>query len=458
MLPMQREFDKIIRGLFPEGETVLLAVSGGRDSMCMTDLFMHSHVDFVVANCNFHLRGDESDGDSEMVASWCKAKGIECISGDFDTIAYASQKGISIEMAARELRYDWFDKLCLDRGFSALAVAHNANDNAETLMLNMLRGSGIKGMTGMKTVSVLPVAGSRVKLVRPLLSFSRKMITEYVFSHSVPFREDSSNAETEFKRNKLRHLAFPIFEKINPSFLESFTRDMSNLSQVEAFALTSFEALRPNLVNFENAETLRLSVPALKSDVHLEYLLHCLLDVYGFTASDINSLSELLLHSETISGKTFFSSEWRLTTTSSEIIVSKIQPERYSSLTIGKPGVYELEGIHFSVEFCSMSSSIDLKRDPTLIIADSSALNFPFVVRNWREGDWMVPLGMHGRKKLSDMFVDLKMSILQKRKALVIEASTHTQSRVLALLGHRIDDSLKVRDNTASVVIVKILS
>lgn len=484
---MQKRFNTTIRGLFPEGETVLLAVSGGIDSMCMAELFLHSGVPFAVANCNFHLRGEESDGDTEMVRSWCRYHGTEFHCRDFDTAAYADENGLSIEMAARELRYSWFDSLCREKGYCAVAVAHNANDNAETMVLNMLRGSGIKGMTGMRLMSMVPVPGASAPLCRPLLQFTRKEIEEFVAAYEVPFREDSTNAETEYRRNKVRHLIFPQFEQINPSFIEALGRDMANLSQVSAVADSWYSAVRQKVVCFEGTEGMRISAQALSEVGNTGYLLYRLLEPYGFNGSDIASIEALLSEQDasdaagrTVSGKVFKAGEWQVVTSSSELIVRKAETRIpgfcLSSLKAGQtvvendafvvvegPGTYELAGVKFSVSVEDRDPEMPLRQPDGVTAADAGTMVLPFLVRRWRNGDWMMPIGLHGKKKLSDMFVDLKMSLVDKEKALVavvpgMNSLEDGPVRVAALLGRRIDETVKITADSRKIVIVRILS
>lgn len=473
---MQKRFDNTVRGLFPDGGTVLLAVSGGIDSMCMADLFLHSGIPFAVANCNFHLRGEESDGDSMMVQEWCRHHGTGFHGRDFDTEAYAAEHGQSIEMAARELRYRWFGDLCREHGYVALAVAHNANDNAETMILNMLRGTGIKGMTGMKLMSMVPVPGSATPLCRPLLQFSRREIEGYVAAHEVPFREDSTNAETEFRRNRIRHLVFPELESINPSFLEALGRDMANLAQVSAVADSWYAHARAEVVSHESPDGLRISVQALRDKGNVGYLLYRILEQYGFPGSDIASL-ETLLDSATLSGKVFLAGDWQLVTSSSELIVRRAPSgngimrfsgtvpvaENDGCVVVEGPGIYELCGVRFSVSVEDRNPDMPLRQRDGVTAADAGTMGIPFLVRRWHAGDWMVPLGLHGRKKLSDMFVDLKMSLVDKETALVavvpgMNPEPDPPVRVAALLGRRIDESVKITPDSRKVVIVRILS
>lgn len=493
---MQKRFDDIVRGLFPEGGTVLLAVSGGMDSMCMANLFLHSaqNLSFAVANCNFHLRGDESDGDSAMVKSWCERNSIVCHQKDFSTKLYAQDNSLSIEMAARELRYEWFDSLCREYSYSALVVAHNLNDNAETMMLNLLRGTGIKGMLGIQAETKIPVDGSQIKLVRPLLAFSRTEIEDYVKANKIDYRDDHTNFDNEYRRNKLRNLVFPIFKEINPSFLSAFAKDIANLSQVSDVADAYYKMQREKIVLYEDADQLRIDVKQLRENDHVPYMLYRLLEPYGFNSSDISSLTSLLSSDGTFSGKVFTCQHCRLVTSSSEISVTRLplsSSERchdsYSdavsatclehhsvrshlhdfsienSVVVRGSGNYELSGIRFSVEIVDRTSDLSPKQPAGISMFDAEAFSFPFIVRKWKNGDWMKPIGLHGRKKLSDMFVDLKMSLTDKERALVAVVpgmnplEEEKSIRVASLLGKRVDESVKVKDDTDKVVIVRIL-
>ena len=450
---MRERFDRILKGLLPDGEAVLLAVSGGIDSMCMADLFLGSasHVPFAVAHCNFHLRGDESDLDEALVREWAESHGSIFIKKDFGTLEYAASKGISVEMAARELRYGWFAEVCRERGFSALAVAHNANDNAETMILNLLRGTGVKGMTGMRHRS--PLQGSDASLIRPLLGFPRKDIHEYAVSHGLKWREDSTNADSAYKRNCVRNEIFPLFERLNPSFLATLNKDMERFAQVQSVAdeyvrSVSAEVVRSGSDGLPVIDHRKL---ALKRD--WEYVLFRILEPFGFASPVVSDLADLLRRGGTVSGKTFVSDEYSVVTTAGEIVISQVAGlVEETALTIEDPGTYSLDGIRFSV-----SLSDDVKNVRTAVGEtrfDSARIPFPFTIRHWRNGDWMRPSGMRGRKKLSDMFVDLGFGLPEKRKAFVI---ADEGSRVLALIGHRIDDSVKVTKATSSVTIVRLI-
>ena len=210
---------------------LLVAVSGGIDSMCLAEKVRLEGGPFAMAHCNFSLRGEASDGDEAFVRDWAASHGIPFHAKRFDTQAFASAQGISVEMAARRLRYRWFGELCREHGYEAVAVAHNANDNAETLILNLLRGTGLRGITGMKASGFIPDPDfGDIPLLRPLLGLTREEIEAFAHAHKLSWREDATNAENDYKRNKIRNLVFPVFREINPSFIQTLNRDMERFS------------------------------------------------------------------------------------------------------------------------------------------------------------------------------------------------------------------------------------
>ena len=576
---IQKSFDRTIVGLVPEKETALLAVSGGIDSICLASLFLNSSAGrrFAVAHCNFHLRGEDSDSDEALVAAWCGRNGVRYHKADFDTEQYASSHNVSIEMAARELRYDWFASLCRDNGYYGVAVAHNANDNAETLILNLLRGTGLRGVTGMQVETVVPVTRnelSGVRLLRPMLSFSRKQIEEYVAANSLEYHDDRTNAETVYKRNRIRHLVFPVFESLNPSFLTTFAREMNAFSEVQEIADDYFISVRESVCEPAGKDDLlRVNAVRLCHLKHYKYVLYRLLEVYGFRDRLLEPVVRLLESGKTFSGKVFEAPGYELITAGECLIVRKaarvvpdstvvseradvhgdrtnlqgglrggvtvgtpvgVQGGKRGSVMVGKwggtqngaqvdkqggapggaqvdkqggtPGGAQVDnqGGEFSpvtsenhgLEECcglagrgsaSITSSFvgsglsysglagrgsarrsrgmlmtsgpvineneacsvvrttgeyvfddfrvnvsvsEAGADPVadakslaregIAAFSSEALTLPFLLRGWQNGDWMRPVGLNGKKKLSDIFTGLRLSIEEKSRALVI--------------------------------------
>lgn len=450
---MRERFDRILKGLLPDGEAVLLAVSGGVDSMCMADLFLNSaaKVRFALAHCNFHLRGEESDSDEALVMAWAESHGIIFIKKDFDTLGYAASNGVSVEMAARKLRYGWFAEMCREQGYAALAVAHNANDNAETMILNMLRGTGVKGMTGMRRSSLLP--GSDALLIRPLLDFPRKDIHEYAVLHGLLWHEDSTNADSAYKRNCIRNEIFPLFARLNPSFLTTLNEDMERFAQVQSIADEYVRSVSAEVVRHGSDGLPVIDHQKLTSKKDWEYVLFRLLEPFGFSSSVVADLASVLKSGGTVSGRTFIADEYLAVTSAREIVIYPVaEPVEAIEITIEGPGIYSLNGVKFSVLLSDDVNNVKTVSGETKF--DTAKCPFPFTIRHWRNGDWMRPLGMKGRKKLSDMFVDLKFSLPEKEKALVI---ADEGSHILALIGHRIDDLVKVTKDSTSVTIIRLI-
>lgn len=431
---------------------MLLAVSGGRDSMVMAELCRRCGVPFAVAHCNFSLRGQESDSDEALVASWCASHGVKMHSVRFDTQAFASENGISVEMAARELRYGWFARLCREQGYCALAVAHNANDNAETLMLNLLRGTGLKGICGMRTNGPFPYPGcSDLVLLRPMLRFSREQITRFALENDVPFRDDSTNEGTDYKRNKLRHKVFPVFGEINPSFLQTLSRDMEYFCSAQEVLDGEYASLKASICTSEG-DSVRIPLASFKALA--PYMQYRMMEEYGFNADAMESLSAMLEAEGTFSGKVLRNPAYELFTAPEELIVRPVRERSgRQPVVVEGPGEYDCCGVRFCVEVLDREKDMPLKQPLGTVAVDADKLPFPFTVRGFAEGDWMVPLGMRGRKKLSDIFTDLHIPVPDKEKALVIASEG---GRVLSLLGLRIDGSVKVTDKTERILRITI--
>ena len=460
----------------------LLAVSGGMDSMCMADLFLHwiGADSFAIAHCNFHLRGAESDGDEDLVKAWADSNGVRMHRVDFDTEVYAREHGVSIEMAARDLRYSWFEQLCNEYGYDVVAVAHNANDNAETLMLNLLRGTGLNGLHGMAAVSG--------NIFRPLLEVTRKQIEGYVLAHKVPYRHDSSNFESEYKRNRIRNEVFPVFETINPSFVRTLNREIGYFAEAGSIVEDWCRTQLPTILTPANQtscsperseESLTISIPSLLATDHWRYLLYYILQQYGFNSQTIASVENLLESDRTISGKRFESPSHILRTERDKMILfhnettgqadadgvySKVIHDLIGDICIPVrgTGVYNLGGVRWQVEVLDWSSDIPLKQPQGVLIADADKLMLPFVCRPWRQGDWFVPLGMRGRKKVSDLFADLKYTSTEKAAAVMI-VDTRTeglaeQQHIAGVLGVRVDNCYKVTAETKRIIRLTILN
>ena len=449
----------------------LLAVSGGIDSMCMAEIFVRRcPCDcLAVAHCNFNLRGEESDGDEALVRDWAEEHGVVFHVRSFDTKGFAHEHGVSIEMAARELRYRWFAELCVAGGYDEVAVAHNANDNAETLILNLLRGSGLKGLTGMLPVSELPYSEwTSAKLVRPLLDMTRKQIEGFALANRVRYRNDSTNFSSEYKRNMLRNEVFPVFEKINPSVIRTLNRDMGYLMEVGEIVSDWAQEQLQDVLSCHPEDRLeegrrpdvRISYTSLKSKNHWRYLLYHILQPYGFNSATIASLEDLLSSDRTISGKRFEAVDHVLLTERDAFcIVRRPMKEETAGdiiMTVRATGTYHFNGRAFKVELLDRTCDMSLKQPEGVLVMDADRLRFPFVLRPWRNGDWLIPLGMRGKKKVSDLFADLKYDSFMKASAVLI-ADVQTEGmaesqHIAGIAGVRIDDRYKITSSTRRLI------
>ena len=434
----------------------LLAVSGGMDSMCMADLFVRTCglSDIAIAHCNFNLRNDESDGDESLVREWAAQWNLKVHVVSFDTVSYAKAHDMSIEMAARELRYAWFARLCLQHGYSYVAVAHHADDNAETMLLNMTRGTGIKGMTGMKNVSELPCPEVSVpaRLARPMLGFTRKQIEGYVLKHKVPFRNDSSNFSVDYRRNRIRHEIFPVMKKLNPSFVSTLNREMAYLEDASGIVDEWCRTVERDIVT-QADENIRISIEKLLSHKQWRYLLYHILEPYGFNSATLASIENLLLSDRTFSGKRFLSETHELITERKELVVSELHDDDSDEgqLVINEAGLYRFNDVNIVVEICPWTKDMPLKQPEGVQIFDASKLEFPIVFRRWSIGDWLIPLGMRGKRKVSDIFSDMKYDSAAKNNAIVMTDGTGCQ-RVAALLWVRMDSRYKVDAQTDTII------
>lgn len=404
-------------------KNILLAVSGGIDSMYLanraSELFPGALL--ALAHCNFCLRGEESDGDEAFVRQWCRERGLECHVKRFDTIGYAEAHGLSTEMAARELRYGWFAQLCSEYGYEATAIAHNADDDAETLMLNLIRGTGLRGISGM---------GERPGIVRPLLRISREEIRKWMLEHGCSWREDSTNAQSLYKRNVLRNEIFPRLRDLNPSLTATLCEDMERFAQAGAIVEDYWLDARERVLCGDGSIDLR----ALLGLKHWEYVLWRLLEGSGIRKGEFEDLRDTLRSGRQIGGKRF--GPVVATSTRLELCPTSV-----------------CDGPELLCEMLPREALSSLKQEEGCLVLDADKVPQPLRIRHFQPGDWMRPLGMGGRrKKLSDILKELGYTVGSKAGVRVLEIEG---SHVGAILCSRIDETLKVDGTTSRVLRLK---
>ena len=449
---MQDRFDKVL-GRLTSGRPdcrILLAVSGGIDSMTMAGLFLNSalRLSFAVAHFNFRLRGADSDGDEALVRDWCRQQGVAFFRQEADARAFAAAQGLSVEMAARRLRYDWFAQLCRDEGFTHLAVAHNLDDRAETLLLHLLRGTGERGLAGIRADVPLPGSGDgpgRVRLIRPLLDFSRREIEAFALRAGVPFRIDATNADTAIPRNRIRHEVFPQLAQINPSFLRTFQTEMRHFGEAEQILDEVFAAGRADICS-ERDGVLCIDIPALRRKGQCGWWLYRLLEGCGFNADQLGQIERSL---DALSGKTFLSATHRLVKDRREL---RVYP-------LSLPGSADLTD-RLDVRTFAVFAGFDPQQKPDdVLFVDADLVRLPLSARPPRAGDRFRPFGMHrGSKLLSDFFTDLKLDVAQKQREVVVTMQNENGDEVIvAIAGRRIDDRFKITAATRTVAAISFL-
>lgn len=414
---------------FLEGKKLLIACSGGLDSVVLTHLLNQLNFEIALAHCNFSLRGKESDGDEMFVVGLAKQMNISVFAETFDTHKFAEDHKVSTQMAARTLRYEWFDGILKNFKYDYLLTAHHLDDDLETFFINLSRGTGISGLTGIPSING--------NVIRPLLAFSREEIIAYAKKNTLKWREDSSNQKADYLRNKLRLEVLPLFKETNESLLNNFKKTQKNL-QSSKNLIEDYMALIYNLAVSEDEDFYRINIQKLKELPNTKDLLYELLNGFGFTEWDDVSA---LLNAQT--GKQLFSKTHRLLKNRNEFLLSKID--------------YNSQDEEFFVSESGIVSPVNLKIEPVisigetdknLIYLDSKKLNFPLKIRKWKEGDSFQPFGLKGRKKLSKFFKDEKMSLIQKDKIWLLLSN----EKIVWVIGHRMEDHFKVNKDTEKIM------
>ena len=416
--------------LIAEGDKVILALSGGIDSMVLAYLLLKTKVQFVAAHCNFHLRGEESDGDEKFVRKFAEKNGIHCFVKHFDTEKYAEENGISIEMAARDLRYSWFEELRQQLGYDRIAVAHHADDQAETFFINLLRGAGLNGLKGMK-----PQNGV---IIRPLLWASREQIRKYAVENHVVWREDHTNAESVYLRNKIRNQLLPTFDELHPEARQGLYKSLKHLaSENELYRGLLKEKLSQIVVLKDDCQIVDKQYFVNNFQLLFEWLRQ-----FGYNTEQCGFIHETMRSGI---GNHFDSTTHRLVIGRDELQLFEIKEDSNDEIQIEIGEQEILSPVHLCFSKLEKTSDFVVDKSPEVAQLDFDTLKFPMTLRHWRNGDRFHPLGMKGSKLLSDFFVDQKFTEYQKQNVWLLVSADNA---IVWVVGHRIDERFKTNSET----------
>lgn len=463
--------------LFSSTEKVLLTLSGGIDSVLMCELFHKAGLNFGIAHCNFQLRAEESDDDETYVNTLAEKYNVPFHFIKFNTSVYAKKNKVSIQVAARDLRYQWFEEIRKEYKYNYIATAHHLDDSIETFFINLIRGTGISGLHG-----ILPKHG---RIIRPMLFTTKNEIEVYVKKHKLKYREDSSNASDKYVRNKIRHHITPVLKELNPGFENTFNKTINHIREVELIYKNDIETKRSKIVKQEKNNIL-ISIKQLKKLQPIATYLYEFLKPYNYNESIVE---EIVLALDGESGKQFFSSTHRLIKDREFLIIeqrkesqeirSKKQELRIKSQETGiknqelrnkkqDPGLdtkdseikvlinqkaIDLDNLKLSFKSEVNSLATEIQKSASIAYLDLEKLEFPLEIRKWQKGDVFYPFGMKGKKKLSDFFIDKKLSLNQKENAWLLTS----KGKIAWVIGQRIDNRFKITEKTRKIYIVKLI-
>ncbi|NMB72773.1 MAG: tRNA lysidine(34) synthetase TilS [Bacteroidales bacterium] len=424
---------------FTASSKILLAVSGGIDSMVMAHAMHRLGRVQGIAHCNFQLRGKESDDDEAFVKKWTENHGIPFHLKRFDTERHALLKGISIQMAARELRYGWFNELCKQHGYTQVAMAHHLDDQAETFFINLARGSGIKGLAGMPAMQGV--------FIRPLLFATRVEIEEYATRNAVTWREDSSNPTEKYLRNKIRHRLIPLFESIYPGATENLLQAMKKLDNSYQICSQRIREFTNDVIAFENG-IVRISISRLNQWPDARNLLTEYLASFHFHPDTINAVFSNL---NAQSGKIFCSSSHKITKDRDSLYIEELKEPADEEYVIEEDTHALTFPVNMKFVYFPRPRGYLLPDSPLVASLDYDKLQFPLILRKWRPGDSFYPLGMKGSKKISDFFTDKKIPVPLKKKIWLLTS----EGEIVWVIGHRIDHRYRITEKTKNILYIE---
>lgn len=422
--------------LFKPNDKLLVAVSGGVDSMVLLDLLKKGEFNVTVAHCNFKLRGADSDGDEKFVKDTSENLGLNCLTESFDTKKYATDNSISTQMAARELRYTWFDELMDENNFKYLLTAHHLNDSLETSIFNFTKGTGVAGLRG--------ILVKKDKLVRPMLEFTKEEVVDYAEQNNMKWREDVSNSSIDYKRNFIRKKVVPLLKEVNPSLESSFLLTAKRLQSLESL-------LEKQILEFKGAFELEgdhIFIRKVQFQKQEWVVLESVLKEYGFNHDHLQSTLDIL-NEDVPSGKQFESHTHSMNVDREHIIISPKFQNEDVLVEIREEEEGTLNGV---IVGGKVSDDLSYSIDPQAAKLDFDLLKFPLRLRYWREGDRFQPLGMKGKKKLSDFMIDAKIPLNLKKRVMVLLS----ENKIVWVVGHRIDERFKITPGTKKAYTLEI--
>ncbi|SFF11621.1 tRNA(Ile)-lysidine synthase [Chitinophaga sp. CF118] len=426
--------------LFSRGQKILLATSGGVDSVVMAHLFKQGGYDFAIAHCNFQLRGDESLRDELFVTALAETLEVPFYCIRFDTEAYVTEKRVSIQVAARELRYEWLETTRKVSGSAYTATAHHMQDNVETVLMNLCKGTGIAGLHG-----ILP---RHTSLIRPLLFTQKKDLLAYAQTQGISFVEDSSNITVKYTRNFFRHQVIPVIQETYPAVVNNIAAGIDRFREAEELYTQAVDRHKKRLL-IQKGNTFMIPVLRLQKTVPLNTIAWEIFRDFGCSSAQLPQVLELLNSSsgrlvETSSHRIIRDRQWLLITTLAEQEAPLIVIEKERTQIITANG-------HLKIKEVSRSSGVNIPSAANIACLDKQVVQFPLLLRKWKQGDYFYPLGMRKKKKVSRFFIDQKLSLVQKENVWVLESG----KRIVWVIGMRIDDRFKITDTTKDMLLLE---
>lgn len=437
--PLEHRVLKFIKAhqLTKEGDKILVALSGGLDSMVLLHLLNRLHYTVIASHCNFNIRGEEAAADEALCEETCSELNIPYFARHFETIQYAGEKKISVQMAARELRYSWFNSLLMNHGYQHIATGHHKNDQAETILLKLISGKSIESLRG------IPVRNNQI--IRPLLDCTKEELLLYAKEKDIKWRDDSSNEESKYQRNFLRNEIMPLLHVLNPSIDENLSLFAERMAAWNVLAEEGISHLLAT-VKEEKGDLTYFDFQRIMDHPAKKMLLWKLLSPYGFEGSVIDDIACGEIHS----GKKFFSSANTLTFDRNGFFLEKTAPKGDPEVHLVTRNMKSIALTEGTVQMSLITAplSAELFKEAHSAFLDSSLLTFPLIIRNWKEGDSFYPLGMNHPKKLSDYFIDKKIPVPEKHKKLVVISG----GQIVWIIDERIDHRYRITENTVEVL------